>query len=91
MKLIWSALQLPILKYEEINTLVEEYGIITERCVKYLEETSMLETEKEVKNSFMKLERMKLPSFNGDITEYARFKLDFERQIQPRTRDEDLA
>ena len=32
-----------------------------------------------------------MPSFKGDIRNYARFKSDFQRQVEPRSRKEDLA
>ena len=39
----------------------------------------------------MKLERMKMPSFNGDIREYPCFKKDFEKQVMPAMRSNDDA
>lgn len=37
---------------------------------------------KESKNTGLRLERMKMPQFSGDIKDYPRFKLDFQRQVE---------
>ena len=39
----------------------------------------------------LKLERMKMPSFDGDIRNYPRFKNDFEKQVKPSIRSESTA
>ena len=37
----------------------------------------------------LKLERMKMPSFSGDIKEYPRFKADFQKHVMPCLKNKD--
>ena len=37
----------------------------------------------------LKLERMKMPSFSGDIREYPRFKADFQKHVMPCLKNKD--
>ena len=37
----------------------------------------------ENKSKCLRLERMKMPQFNGDIRDYPRFKSDFQKQVEP--------
>ena len=73
-----------------VNELYEKYEDVNKKCLNYFERISELEAERG-KISCVRLERMKLPSFGGDIRNYARFKSDFKRQVEPHTRVEDLA
>ena len=73
-----------------VNELYEKYEDVNKKCLNYFERISELEAERG-KISCIRLERMKLPSFGGDIRNYARFKSDFKRQVEPHTRVEDLA
>ena len=73
-----------------IKDLYEKYEDVNRRCLKYFERMSKLKEEKD-RTAGIRLERMKLPSFSGDIRSYARFKSDFKRQVEPHTRTQDLA
>ena len=42
-------------------------------------------------NSRIKLEPMKMPTFNGQIREYPRFRRDFEMQVMPSVKSADSA
>ena len=39
----------------------------------------------------LKMERMKMPTFNGDIRDYPRFKSDFMKYVMPSLKSEDSA
>ena len=43
------------------------------------------------KDCIIKLEKMKLPNFNGDIRTYAKFKSDFNKYIMPATKSNESA
>ena len=46
-------------------------------------QTTFEKPASEKADSILKLERMRLPSFDGDIHDYPRFKSDFQRQVLP--------
>ena len=73
-----------------IKDLYAKFENINRICLKYFEKISKLKEERD-RSSGIRLERMKLPSFSGDIRSYARFKSDFKRQVVPHTRSQDLA
>ena len=62
---------------EKLNQILETMGPEREKS-----NGSRLES-----GSALKLERMKMPKFDGDIREYPRFKSDFLQQIQPEMKD----
>ena len=62
---------------EEIN---EGYEKCREEVFKYLKLVSELE-EKEKHRVVTKLENIKMPTFTGNIRDYAKFKADFETQV----------
>ena len=82
--------EVPVERQKVIDDLHKKYEITNKNCLIYFEKISKKEAERSVKAG-IRLERMKLPSFVGDIRNYARFKSDFKRQVEPQTRKEDLA
>ena len=54
----------------------------------YLESVSENEA-KEKKMLGIRMERLKMPSFNGDIRNYAKFKLDFKKQVESQIESKD--
>ena len=75
---------IPADKQKSIDELYRSYKIVNQRCLTYFENISKRDKEKQAK-PVVRLERMRLPRFEGDIRNYARFKSDFERQVEPQT------
>ena len=67
------------------NAWIEEIYSLYESCNQkvYTYLLSMSEIELKQKRSLnMKMERIKMPQFDGDIRNYAKFKADFKRQVE---------
>jgi len=81
---------------DEINWFGKLQKIYTEtqqRVAKYLQqfETEVPKNKDQDKsNSGLKLDRMRMPTFNGNIRDYPRFKSDFVKQVQPQTKGNDM-
>ena len=61
---------------------------LNNKVYKYIE--SVTEKEREEKRDIgLKMERLKMPSFDGDIRKYSRFKSDFVKQVQVKVKSND--
>lgn len=68
------------------------YTDIQQKTAKFLQQHNdevPKATGEEKTNSGYRLDRMKMPSFNGNIRDYPRFKSDFVKQVQPQTKGDD--
>ena len=65
---------------EDIQNMYEKYN---DKLFTYLKQTSEIEY-KEKRKMFTKLENIKMPSFSGNIREYAKYKADFKSQVECR-------
>ena len=69
----------------EFNWIERIKALDRDMSVRYGERLDLLENKNNVptsKNAF-KLERMKLPTFSGDIKDYTKFKDDFNKYVTP--------
>ena len=70
---------------EEDKVWIEGVFKLYEECnhkiYKYLQTMSEVELKRK-QNPGMKMERLKIPFFDGNIRNYVKFKRDFERQVQ---------
>ena len=67
------------------NLCIEDVYTLYDNCNKrvYAYLTSVSEIEMKQKRSMnVKMERIKMPAFDGDIRNYAKFKADFKRQVE---------
>ena len=76
---------------ENMEKLFLKYEMVHKKCLLYFERLSLYEAEKIKKKDSVRLERIKMPTFNGDVRTYARFKSDFKKQVEPQLELNDLA
>ena len=74
-----------------IQTLCAEVNIEAGKAIE--SRTSVQEVKKSISSNGveLKLERMKMPVFSGQIREYPSFKVDFERQVMPSVKSNEAA
>ena len=76
---------------KEIMSKFSELNISAGKCIQ-LRNVKVIETKPDSYNhSIFKLERMKLPSFDGNIRDYPRFISDFHKYIMPNIKDDTSA
>lgn len=68
---------------EEMSWIVKFQDICARLSQRIGELIQQQKDQRSKKDGGMKLERMKLPTFDGNLREYPRFKSDFERHIVP--------
>ena len=84
---------------KEVEEALKQAEKIKSDCMKALiavskvmeQKTSQKTAEMGKKFMELKLERMKMPRFSGNIREYPRFKTDFTRYVMPSVKDSDSA
>ena len=71
--------------HDELGWISNILDIFRELCLKHTELVASIEnkTKENVTRSSLKLERMKLPRFSGDLKDYTRFKADFNKFVVP--------
>ena len=75
-------------EFNWMKNIQKEYNAITSRIAvgiaKEQEKLKKLESTSKSKESCnLRLEKLKMPTFDGDIRQYPRFKKDFEQQVLP--------
>ena len=68
-----------------IYTLYKE---LNNKVYRYIESITKMEKE-EKRDIGLKMERLKMPSFDGDIRRYSKFKSDFMKQVEVRVKSSD--
>ena len=69
------------------------YEIVEQIVVKYtnVEEQGQVKQESGATYSFLQLEKVKMPHFDGELRHYPQFKRDFNKQVMPQIRARDAA
>lgn len=83
---------LDVHQHEDENKWLEGiyilYKELNNKVYKYIE--AVTEMEKEAKRDIgLKMERLKMPSFDGDIRKYSKFKSDFMKQVEVQVKSSD--
>lgn len=81
----------PITNDLKSDDLFDDYEDIHKRSLKYFEVLSNYEAKRNKKKDGVRLERMKRPTFDGNVRNYARFKSDFKKQVEPQMEIDDVA
>ena len=69
------------------------YGIVEQIVVRYtnVKEQEQIKQESDATSSFLQLEKVKMPHFDGELRHYPQFKRDFNKQVMPQIRGRDAA
>ncbi|XP_068685121.1 uncharacterized protein [Montipora foliosa] len=69
------------------------YEIVEQIVVRYtnVKEQEQIKQESDATSSFLHLEKVKMPHFDGELRHYPQFKRDFNKQVMPQIRGRDAA
>ena len=78
--------ELPHVTEEDIQWVGDLQNQILEMTTQY---SKLMQTKEDTKTKGIPHEKLKMPTFDGNIRNYPRFKTDFERQILPKYKKDD--
>ena len=76
---------------ERMQKICLQANVSAGKRIKAKDQAMIQEGQRNRSGLELKLERMKLPSFSGDLREYPRFKYEFDKFVKPSVKDDDEA